>query len=245
MSDTEVEKQRLLELLSDRALFGLAADEERELSELQSLHPDVDDNEIDRIVALLESSRPQDPMPSDVRKDVLRKSEPFQPSSPASSKRSLQRDWLIAIVASAATLLASVLYFGSEDSVVARRASLQRTAADLTEVAWTDPAAKITGDVVWSTDRQEGYMLFRGLPINDPTKEQYQLWILDGEQKHPIDGGVFDIPSSGEVVVPIDAKIRVRKPAGFAVTIEEPGGVVVSDQNRVPVSAILPKPSDQ
>ena len=31
------------------------------------------------------------------------------------------------------------------------------------------------GDVVWSSARQQGYMRFRGLAANDPTKAQYQL----------------------------------------------------------------------
>ena len=59
MSNTTSDEQRLLELLSDRALFGLSSDEEHELAALQGQFPDVDDNEMDRIVALLESSAPE------------------------------------------------------------------------------------------------------------------------------------------------------------------------------------------
>lgn len=81
-------------------------------------------------------------------------------------------------------------------------------------------------------------MTFSGLPVNNPSEEQYQLWIFDAKQddRYPIDGGVFDV-TSPTVVVPIDAKIRVSDPSMFAITIEKPGGVVVSDRSRLPLLA--------
>ena len=60
----------------------------------------------------------------------------------------------------------------------------------------------------------------------------------DGERdkRYPVDGGVFDVPAnSGEVVIPIHAELPIRKLAAFAVTIEKPGGVVVSARDRVVV----------
>jgi hypothetical protein len=72
----------------------------------------------------------------------------------------------------------------------------------------------------------------QGLAANDPAREQYQFWIFDEAQEHPIDGGVFDV-TAGETLVLIDAKLRVQKPTLFAVTREKPGGVVVSDQKRI------------
>src|SRR5690606_18561836 len=90
-----------------------------------------------------------------------------------------------------------------------------------------DWSAKVSGRVIWSSDRQTGCMVFTGMKPNDPAKEQYQLWIIDATQKHPIDGGVFNITKDGEAVVPITPKIRVDQPVAFAVTIEKPGGVVV------------------
>ncbi|MEM6688223.1 MAG: anti-sigma factor [Planctomycetota bacterium] len=107
---------------------------------------------------------------------------------------------------------------------------------------WSDgPTAfeqSVTGDVVWDGDTQEGYMKFVGLPINDPGSEQYQLWIIDPERdEEPIDGGVFDCTSDGEMIVRIDAKLKVIDPQAFAITIEQPGGVVVSTQERLPLLA--------
>lgn len=109
-----------------------------------------------------------------------------------------------------------------------------------------DPAAKpfsgadaVKGKVVWNQQLQKGYMVFSGLTPNTPTSTQYQLWIIDKNQKNPIDGGVFDITASGEVVVPIAAKLAVKDLVGFGVTVEPPGGVVVSDQTQRVVVALL------
>jgi hypothetical protein len=97
-------------------------------------------------------------------------------------------------------------------------------------------ADSVTGRVVWNNQDQEGYMVFEGLPPNDPRRYQYQLWIVvpEDEQGNPIDGGVFDVAQEeGPVIVPIDAKLAVENtPLAFGVTAEKPGGVVVSDQSR-------------
>jgi hypothetical protein len=117
-------------------------------------------------------------------------------------------------------------------------------ARDVVRVDWTatkDPAAHdAVGDVVWSESLQRGFMRFRGLAINDPAHSQYQLWIFDPTQdeKTPIDGGVFDVRSANEdLIVPIDPKLHVTRPTLFAVTVEKPGGVVVSKRKRIVVVA--------
>jgi hypothetical protein len=107
-----------------------------------------------------------------------------------------------------------------------------------------DPAgAGASGDVVWDPVTQKGYMRFVGLQPNDVKALQYQLWIFDAERddRYPVDGGVFDVPAgTTEVVVPIDARLAVAKPALFAVTAEKPGGVVVSSRERI---VVLAKPA--
>ncbi|MFM8633793.1 MAG: anti-sigma factor domain-containing protein, partial [Planctomycetia bacterium] len=97
------------------------------------------------------------------------------------------------------------------------------------------------GDVVWSPSRQRGFMRIRGLAANDPGKEQYQLWIFDAERNadYPVDGGVFNVTADGEVVVPIDPRLPVGRATLFAVTVEKPGGVVVSTRERVPLLAAV------
>lgn len=93
----------------------------------------------------------------------------------------------------------------------------------------------VTGDIVWSDEKQAGYIRVKGLPKNDVNKDTYQLWIFEDNQgsKTPIDGGTFDINSDGEVIIPIDAKLKAKNPNMFAVTIEKPGGVVVSDRGKI------------
>ncbi|MCD9185873.1 MAG: anti-sigma factor [Pyrinomonadaceae bacterium] len=116
---------------------------------------------------------------------------------------------------------------------------LVASAPDLVKGAWTDLDPKkpqnVKGDVVWSNSTQKGFIRFSNLPVNDKTKETYQLWIFDESQnaKTPVDGGVFDVDSSGDVIIPIDAKIKIKKPTMFAVTAEKPGGVVVSGLEKV------------
>ena len=128
-------------------------------------------------------------------------------------------------------------------SPAAARASLVASAGDAATIAWKatdDPNARgATGDVVWSATEQRGYMRFVGLAPNDPTQFQYQLWIFDNDrdERFPVDGGVFDVTSTGEIVVPIAAKLRVGEAKLFAVTIEKPGGVVVSKRERIVVTA--------
>ena len=89
---------------------------------------------------------------------------------------------------------------------------------------------------------QQGYLRIVGLDVNNPAEQQYQLWIFDDGRpdSDPVDGGVFDVSQEGEVIVPINAKLKVFQPSLFAITIEEPGGVVVSKQERVPLLAKLP-----
>jgi hypothetical protein len=94
----------------------------------------------------------------------------------------------------------------------------------------------VAGDVVWDPRSQTGFMRFVGLRRNEPNAEQYQLWIFDArrDDRYPVDGGVFNISGATQGdVIPIRAALRVGVPLRFAVTIERPGGVVVSDRSRI------------
>lgn len=91
----------------------------------------------------------------------------------------------------------------------------------------------VTGDVVWNDELEQGYLRFVGLKVNDPTKEQYQVWVIDDrgmEQK--VSGGVFNATADGEVIVPIDPALDIGRVALFAITVEEPGGIMVPDLRR-------------
>jgi hypothetical protein len=123
------------------------------------------------------------------------------------------------------------------------RAKLLNEAPDVIQTSWKPTGYKgalgITGDVVWSNARQQGFMTFKGMPVLDPNTGEYQLWIFDAKQdeRFPVDGGVFDVDKeTGDVIIPIHAKLKVAEPTLFAVTMERPGGVVVS--KRDPIVAV-------
>jgi hypothetical protein len=123
------------------------------------------------------------------------------------------------------------------------RADLLRTAPDAVTVPWARPSEpgyeRVAGDVVWSNSRQQGYLRLAGLPANDPSRNQYQLWIVDPDRDvHPVDGGVFNVSATGEVIVAIQAKLAIGRPSAFAITLEQPGGVVVSKGPLLVVAAI-------
>ncbi|TVQ62700.1 MAG: hypothetical protein EA378_05065 [Phycisphaerales bacterium] len=144
---------------------------------------------------------------------------------------------------------------GGPESVplASQRRALIATASDTQVFEWHPwvlegegpEVREVTGDVVWSESQQQGYMRFRGLPENDPDEVQYQLWIVDSRglfdetgQSARISGGVFDAsraardPQTGDLIVPINAKLTVQGAAAFAITIERPGGTWVSDMSR-------------
>lgn len=132
----------------------------------------------------------------------------------------------------------------ADPAAVAVAAVLGDTAA--LHVPWVpsaDPAAmSATGEVIWDAARQRGVLRIRGLVPNDPRLAQYQLWIIDAERdaRYPVDGGVFDVDSNGEVLIPVTARLAVGRPTLFAITLEKPGGVVVSTRERLVLAAPVP-----
>ncbi|MEN0109574.1 MAG: anti-sigma factor [Planctomycetota bacterium] len=184
------------------------------------------------------------------------------PERPHAAAPPAQSWWALPFaLAVAASLLAAIWVGGpsgpfASPSLVVARAGLINNAADVVRIAWaaqedaalaeepTRSGESPWGDVVWSDSAQAGYLRFRGLRPNDPSVEQYQLWVFDEARnaEHPVDGGVFDISATdladdGEAIVSIDAKLPVSRATLFAITVERPGGVVVSDRSRLPLLA--------
>lgn len=203
---------------------------------------------------------PSTPPPSSEPRPVLRAAEPTNVVSiaPLRAKPSMV-PWFAA-AACFGLAVGSITYFLTRDgkpppvaidvpaeaklSPSEARAKLLAEGKDVVRTAWGetgDQAGKgETGEVVWSNERQEGYMTFRAVATNDPKATQYQLWIFDAErdERYPVDGGVFDVNTeNGEVTIPISARVVVKKPTLFAVTVEQPGGVVVSKRERIVVAA--------
>lgn len=235
------------ELLADRALYGLEAGDEAVADESYDL----------AAAAVVLASLPIEPMPPGMAERIAAAAEPAavsvhpQPGwqMPAVSDRApAPRRRLHPAVtwfATAASLLAIVgvawwlLRAPAVPTVAQARSEL--LAAGAATIAWTatPEAPGATGDVVWSPGAQRGYMRFAGLPALDPRVAQYQLWIFDRQrdQAYPVDGGVFDVQPSGETIVAITAKLHVDDATLFAVTVERPGGVVVSKREHIVVTA--------
>lgn len=249
------DRDRLHELLADRAAFRLSVAEQSELEQLARKFPDVDTDQFDRIAAAVElglgpRSFPAPPtaLVGRIARELRDQSRKTAPSPRSSSDRDTPRlatwrfvPWWGWLAAAACLLIAVGVWrdalkpIGPPDLAVARQKLLASQDVVTAPLDKLDPTAAAEGDIVWSSASQQGFMRLRGLPANDPRKSQYQLWIFDKNQddRYPIDGGVFDIDRNGEVVVPIHAAIKVVDPTMFAITVEKPGGVVVS--NRDPI----------
>ena len=168
--------------------------------------------EMAEAAAMLAEGISLEPMPAELKESVLR----------AWPRR--RSGWVLFGAAAAAIL------------VMALAAGFWPRPVSGTRVAWSGEAR---GEVVWNGAEQRGLMKFVGMKRNDPRESVYQLWIFDGErdERYPVDGGVFSIAREGEVTVPIVAKLPVGRAVLFAVTVEVPGGVVVSKRERVVVTA--------
>jgi anti-sigma-K factor RskA len=256
---------RLEELLIRRALGGLSAAEANEVVVRGGAY----DQSYDVAAAALDLATLRvEAMPASLEARLLAQAETgtLSPASgrdarPASVRSLSPRQWgrwtgwlaAAAVVALAAYgwRTGRLVVSSSPSSVAAKtppdpteeRAALVASAKDAKVLPWSttkDAAAEhASGDVIWSQSAQAGFMRFRGLAANDKNKTQYQLWIFDKTQDYPVDGGVFDAPANGEVVVPIVSKLHVGVPTLFAVTVEKPGGVVVSKRERIVVTAAV------
>jgi len=253
---------RLLDLLADRAVQGLSPRESAELDLLLRGESEENDS-LDLAaaaanIALLHGLI--EPMPASLARELSALGRDWAagqsaraPATVAPKISGTERPdrWKFAaatgwLAAAAALLLAFAGWWLQDRSGPKPGESLlalRRLAPDLVSVRWSPGPSEAregaTGEVVWSPSRQEGYMVFQNMKPNDPCVEQYQLWVFDStrDERFPVDGGVFDISATGETIVPIRTAVRVEDATLFAVTIERPGGVVVSDRSRLPLVA--------
>ncbi len=117
-----------------------------------------------------------------------------------------------------------------------KREQLIADAPDIIQTNWTSAKddKRVLGDVVWSNAQQKGYVRLRDMPVLDASKETYQLWIIDERnEKTPVSGGIFNVTRPGEIIIPINAQLRINKPKLFAVSKEKAGGVKVSVPDRI------------
>lgn len=249
---------RLEILLADQATGDLDRDGHRELSDLLNEEAAMDESLDFAAAALHAALLPEEEgMPASLRESLASMAPVFvdsvaetkpQPAlelvsntatGPGGSGSKAWLGWL-----AAAACLVFALWALSKNRVAplldsgTQRAKFLETGDMVQSINWQateDPSAVgAYGDVVWSNAEQKGYMRFSGLKANNPESVQYQLWIFDEDRENPVDGGVFDIPAgTDEVIIPIDAKLNVGQPTLFAITVEKPGGVVVSKRERI------------
>lgn len=236
---------RAEELLVRRATEGLSSAEQQELDELLAADPGADALDYELAAAAIQMAMTDiEPAPAHLR---ARLEALAARAGRGPVRRTRPTRFPVWLPVAAVLALVVVGWLALRPTPVPSPADQQQTllaAGDAMDLPWTatdDPAAAgATGDVVWSTAEQAGFMRFSGLEPNDPSVFQYQLWIFDADrdERYPVDGGVFDVPAGvDEVVVPVHAKLEVHDPTLFAVTVERPGGVVVSARERIVVVA--------
>ncbi|HMO35735.1 MAG TPA: anti-sigma factor, partial [Gemmatales bacterium] len=216
--------------------------------------PEVDDEPLERTIAARDtyySSADMEPMPADVMAKLQAQAAslplvsqqkvqvpsamltPAPVSKPITSGRSAPSPltwagWLVAAV---------LLFLVSAPSKTPQLSYTQlkeRGALAVQGVKGPHGKDALQGEFVWDTNTQQGYMKLTGFDVNDPQVSQYQLWIFDEREftsTTPIDGGVFNVQNKREVIIPIKPNIPVSKPTLFAITVEKPGGVMVSKRD--------------
>ena len=186
------------------------------------------------------------PMPEDLRERLLGMA---RARAVDSTPRATRANWPARWGWAAATAMIVVWIVSTvllpRQPTVTDSVSVQ-SAPDLVTLPWRSEIPgyeEVGGEIAWSDALQAGEMRFAGLPPNDPESQQYQLWIVVPDRyAHPVDGGVFDASADGDIVVPVDAKLNVVEPVAFAVTLEQRGGVVVSEGPLLLVAAEGPRP---
>lgn len=264
--DREMEDETVLELLMQRATGALSAPEAEALATALAKLPRGEVARWEAAAAELTAALAADdasalPMPPALADriiatgEALVRTEPrrITTAAPPPSRRTALAwgGWLAAaavlalwVATSRPAAVPPVVVASAADRATLLRDSLLAADSAVTRIDWTattdSSALRASGDVVWSGRAQRGVMRIAGLQPNDRTRWQYQLWIFDRtrDQKYPVDGGTFDIPAGqGEVLVPIDARVPVGDAVMFAITVEKPGGVVVSTRERIALLA--------
>lgn len=232
---------RFDELCAGRAMGDLTADEARELEDLCQSLGIAPDASLDALAAAIDASRTHPPLPPDVAARLHAWADEAAPAAiirpPVSIWKKIATHPLTGWAAAVVVLLATLVVDRETPASDLTAQQLRAEAPDLIEREFQGlgefPLA--AGSVIWSDSRQQGFMILRDIPANDPQVAQYQLWIVAParDADSPVDGGVFDMPrDTATAVIPISAKLPVQDPQAFVITREQPGGVVKSKQEH-------------
>lgn len=250
--------ERVQQLLADRATEGLGKHDVRELDRMIALTSEADKCHFDMAASVIDIALSRNSIiaiPSTLRDRLLidagsvfgrvqggptlrdQLGPKFNERQRGNGRRVIAwSGWLAAaaclILAVAAWWTTSAMQSAGRPNADGLYANSVAKAPDALQVSLVGRESgfeRVSGGLLWSDSRQSGCMKFIGMPVNDPRTAQYQLWIVDpARDQNPVDGGVFDVPVSGEVTIPFEPKLPVHHPKVFAITREKPGGVVVS-----------------
>ena len=253
MPREEKKQERLIDLLALKSTQKLSIDEQRELNNLLDLYPEYTEDYFHEMTALAQVSfYTQDnfnneALPKQMRKRILHayKTELGQSTLMDFINHYMriffykpQYAWTLTVLMMIG-LSFSMIEFRNYDAnfryLPLKRAVLENTAKDMIQFPWHSRSTaieSISGDIIWTDQGQKGFIKITGLPMNDPIQNQYQVWILAPlKYEQPVDGGVFDVTQTDKpVIIPINPKLPISKAVAFAITLEQPGGVVVSSQ---------------
>jgi hypothetical protein len=251
-----LDKELLLDLLVVQSTQPMSDDENIKLQRLLKEYPEYSNYEFDEIASLahisyhLNDKRIHEKLPSELKSKILNSHKQIDSQSLYRIKineflRTLFNQptyaWAITVLL-AIGISISMIEFKNYDSAFRylplERVLLQSTSNDLIKYPWYSKQsdfAMTNGNIVWSNKRQKGFIKISGMPVNDPSKNQYQIWIIDPlKYKQPVDGGIFNINSTDQdIIIPINPKLPILNAKGFAITLEQPGGVVVSSQELI------------
>lgn len=254
---------RILRLLADRAMGELAEVDGVELDRYLAANPQIDADVLDRAAAQAvlawQAGAPPSRLPEALREKLQAAATAHfagaaglhvvdAPRQGARLKRPGQRLRILPWLTAAAIVLAAAGWWRAWRTAIPEPPPAQaydrfvQETPNLIRSTWQAKdagAGAISGGVVWSDQRQVGFVRLAGLPRNDPSREQYQLWVIDPKRdKHPVDAGVFDTTATGETIVRILPRLPVQQPVAFAITREKPGGVVVTDGPILAVASV-------
>jgi len=253
MDRTKEKLGKLLDLLSMRSYQLLTHTEELELNHLLDEFPEYTPNYFEPISAVVDASmyvhdeQNLSSMPESLKKKII---ADFRSERNGSSVLQVLKKifyapklaWAMTCLLAVGTSMSMIEFRNYESNyrnLPVKKALLELSSEDLIQYSWfaqTDEFCdNCSGNVIWSDDSQRGFITLAGLPMNDSSKNQYQIWIVDPNMHaNPVDGGVFNINTTNSpTIIPINPKLPIEKARGFAITLEQPGGVVISEQSLI------------
>ena len=234
MVKEDTEKQILMNLLALSSVEPLSDEDEHQLSHLLSQYPEFSRDEFEKTTALsqigfyLRDHTAHEKLPNELRNKILATYENSKLSKKNNFSLSIFSVLLKAFTRpSYAWGITAMLMIGLSYSMInfktyennyrylpLKKMVLHNTADDLMQYPWfgkTSDFESIKGDIIWSNQKQKGFIKITGMPMNDPSQNQYQIWIVDPiKYQNPVDGGVFDITKSDrELIIPINPKLPI------------------------------------